>query len=205
MFPHAEQHVSSAMTGNAQTARRRCLPRWSSALVCPLGCPLRACRVGLAGGPVRARAGWAAPTLGRAKQRHGGVLLIVAALASYGVAINLARPLQQRNGALPVVWRALAGSARAHGASGLCQGCSTPCWTVRWPRLCMLALGYAWHRLSPTCWSRSPPAESAQRARRRRRSSCRRWRWCLGSWCATKRSPRLPCLVGRCASQERGW
>jgi drug/metabolite transporter (DMT)-like permease len=31
----------------------------------------------------------------------------VMALVSYGVAINLARPLQQRNGALPVVWRAL--------------------------------------------------------------------------------------------------
>lgn len=30
------------------------------------------------------------------------------ALVSYGFAINLARPLQQRNGALPVVWNALA-------------------------------------------------------------------------------------------------
>jgi drug/metabolite transporter (DMT)-like permease len=36
-----------------------------------------------------------------------GILLIVAALVSYGVAVNLARPLQQRNGALPVIWRAL--------------------------------------------------------------------------------------------------
>jgi drug/metabolite transporter (DMT)-like permease len=36
-----------------------------------------------------------------------GVLLIVAALISYGVAVNLARPLQQRNGALPVIWHAL--------------------------------------------------------------------------------------------------
>jgi drug/metabolite transporter (DMT)-like permease len=35
------------------------------------------------------------------------VLLIVAALVSYGVAYNLARPLQQRSGALPVVWRGL--------------------------------------------------------------------------------------------------
>src|SRR5205823_1076097 len=37
-----------------------------------------------------------------------GVVLILAALVSYGFAINLARPLQQRNGALPVVWRAQA-------------------------------------------------------------------------------------------------
>ena len=36
-----------------------------------------------------------------------GVALIAVALVSYGIAINLARPLQQRNGALPVVWRAL--------------------------------------------------------------------------------------------------
>jgi drug/metabolite transporter (DMT)-like permease len=33
--------------------------------------------------------------------------IILVALVSYGFAINLARPLQQRNGALPVVWRAL--------------------------------------------------------------------------------------------------
>jgi hypothetical protein len=36
------------------------------------------------------------------------VLLILAALASYGVALNLARPLQIRYGALPVIWRAQA-------------------------------------------------------------------------------------------------
>jgi len=33
--------------------------------------------------------------------------MILAALASYGVAFNLTGPLQQRNGALPVIWRAL--------------------------------------------------------------------------------------------------
>jgi drug/metabolite transporter (DMT)-like permease len=32
--------------------------------------------------------------------------MIMAALVSYGFALNLARPLQQRNGALPVIWRA---------------------------------------------------------------------------------------------------
>jgi drug/metabolite transporter (DMT)-like permease len=36
-----------------------------------------------------------------------GVLLIVAALVSYGFAYSLSGPLQQRNGALPVIWRAL--------------------------------------------------------------------------------------------------
>ena len=36
-----------------------------------------------------------------------GVLLILAALVSYGFAYSLSGPLQQRNGALPVIWRAL--------------------------------------------------------------------------------------------------
>ena len=33
--------------------------------------------------------------------------MILAALVSYAVAYSLARPLQQRNGALPIIWRAL--------------------------------------------------------------------------------------------------
>ena len=37
-----------------------------------------------------------------------GVLFILAALVSYGFALNIARPIQQRNGALPVIWRAQA-------------------------------------------------------------------------------------------------
>jgi drug/metabolite transporter (DMT)-like permease len=37
-----------------------------------------------------------------------GVLLILAALVSYGFALNIARPIQQRQGALPVIWRAQA-------------------------------------------------------------------------------------------------
>jgi drug/metabolite transporter (DMT)-like permease len=44
---------------------------------------------------------------GVSPQQARSVLLIVAALMSYGIAVNLARPLQQRNGALPVIWRAL--------------------------------------------------------------------------------------------------
>jgi drug/metabolite transporter (DMT)-like permease len=43
---------------------------------------------------------------GRAGQTLG-VLLILAALVSCGFAYSLSGPLQQRNGALPVIWRAL--------------------------------------------------------------------------------------------------
>jgi drug/metabolite transporter (DMT)-like permease len=49
----------------------------------------------------------AVPAIGEGRDSSSGVLLIIAALASYGVAINLARPLQLRNGALPTMWRAL--------------------------------------------------------------------------------------------------
>jgi drug/metabolite transporter (DMT)-like permease len=48
------------------------------------------------------------PSLHEGRNSVDGVLLILAALVSYGFAINLARPLQQRNGALPVIWRAQA-------------------------------------------------------------------------------------------------
>ena len=46
------------------------------------------------------------PTLGQGRSTTLGVLLILAALVSYGFALNIARPVQQRAGALPVIWRA---------------------------------------------------------------------------------------------------
>jgi drug/metabolite transporter (DMT)-like permease len=58
---------------------------------------------------------------------------------SYGFAINIARPLQQRNGALPVIWRAQA------VALGLTLPLGLPdLLAARWttgPLLSMLALG----------------------------------------------------------------
>ena len=108
MFPFAEQHVSSALTGmlNGSTpifaaivaglvARR--LP--SRAMVIGLG-------VGVAGACVMALPGITPEAA--AEGQTTGVWMILAALVSYGVAINLAGPLQQRNGALPVIWRAQA-------------------------------------------------------------------------------------------------
>jgi drug/metabolite transporter (DMT)-like permease len=105
MFPYAEQHVSSALTGMlnggvplfiaivaAGMARR-----WPSRDIA-LGLA-----VGLAGGVLMGL-----PTLGQGRSSVVGVLLILAALVSYGFALNIARPVQQRNGALPVIWRAQA-------------------------------------------------------------------------------------------------
>ncbi len=49
----------------------------------------------------------AAPSLGQGRSSTIGVALVLCALIFYGFAINLARPLQQRNGALSVIWRAV--------------------------------------------------------------------------------------------------
>jgi drug/metabolite transporter (DMT)-like permease len=136
MFPHAEQHVSSAMTGMLNGAT----PLFATVVAALVArrLPSPAVVVGLAVGLFGAML-VAAPTLGEGQSSVTGVLLIVAALASYGVAINLARPLQQRNGALPVVWRALAVALVLTAPLGL-PGLLDARWTVR-AALCMLALG----------------------------------------------------------------
>jgi drug/metabolite transporter (DMT)-like permease len=105
MFPFAEQHVSSALTGMLNGAvplfvaivAAGIARRWPSRGIA-LGLA-----VGLAGGVLMAL-----PTIGQGRSTALGVLLILAALVSYGFALNVARPVQQRNGALPVIWRAQA-------------------------------------------------------------------------------------------------
>jgi len=136
MFPHAEQHVSSAMTGMLNGAT----PLFATAVAALLArrLPSRAVVVGLAVGLLGALL-VAAPTLGEGQSSTMSVLLIVAALVSYGVAINLARPLQQRNGALPVIWRALAVALVLTAPLGL-PALFHAQWTLR-AALSMLALG----------------------------------------------------------------
>jgi drug/metabolite transporter (DMT)-like permease len=46
------------------------------------------------------------PSLGGAHATAAGAGLVIAATMLYGVAFNIAGPLQQRHGALPVIWRA---------------------------------------------------------------------------------------------------
>jgi drug/metabolite transporter (DMT)-like permease len=57
--------------------------------------------VGLAGAVLMAL-----PTVHEGRSSLAGVVMILAALLSYGFALNLAGPLQQRHGALPIIWRA---------------------------------------------------------------------------------------------------
>lgn len=105
MFPYAERHVSSALTGMLNGA----VPLFVAIVAAGIArrWPSRGIAVGLAVGLAGAVL-MGLPTLGQGRSTALGVLLILAALVSYGFALNVARPVQQRNGALPVIWRAQA-------------------------------------------------------------------------------------------------
>jgi drug/metabolite transporter (DMT)-like permease len=105
MFPFAEQRVSSALTGMLNGAT----PLFVAVVAAALArrAPPSGVRVGLAVGLAGVvLVAW--PALGEGRSSLDGVLMILAALASYGFALNLARPLQMRYGALPVILRAQA-------------------------------------------------------------------------------------------------
>ena len=105
MFPYAERHVSSALTGMLNGA----VPLFIAIVAAGIArqWPTRSISlglaVGLAGGMLMGL-----PAIGQGRSTVIGVLLILAALVSYGFALNIARPVQLRNGALPVIWRAQA-------------------------------------------------------------------------------------------------
>ena len=136
MFPFAEQHVSSALTGMLNGATPL-----SVAVVAALlarRAPSRGILAGLAVG-LLGTALVALPTMGDGHSSTLGVLMILAAVTSYGFALNLARPLQQRHGALPVIWRAQAVAVVLTAPLGIPDVLA-----ARWslgPVLALLALG----------------------------------------------------------------
>jgi drug/metabolite transporter (DMT)-like permease len=103
MFPYAEQRVSSALTGMLNGAN----PLFTVIVAAAIArrAPSRRVMTGIAVGMFGAIL-MALPTLGEGHSSVAGVVMIMAALVSYGFALNIASPLQQRNGALPVIWRA---------------------------------------------------------------------------------------------------
>jgi drug/metabolite transporter (DMT)-like permease len=103
MFPFAEQHVSSALTGMLNGAN----PLFTAIVAAAIArrAPARRVLAGVAVGMGGAML-MALPTIGEGHSSAVGIGMIMAALVSYGFALNIARPLQQRNGALPVIWRA---------------------------------------------------------------------------------------------------
>jgi drug/metabolite transporter (DMT)-like permease len=136
MFPFAEQHVSSALAGmlNGATPLFAAIVASLLARRAPSRGIVVGLIVGLAGGVLIAL-----PSVGEGHSSRTGVLLILAALVCYGVSINLARPLQQRNGALPVIWRALGVSVILTAPLGA-PALARAQWSTA-PLLSMLALG----------------------------------------------------------------
>ncbi|HEY0142090.1 MAG TPA: DMT family transporter [Thermoanaerobaculia bacterium] len=103
MFPFAEERVSSALTGMLNAA----IPLFVALVtaVSDRRLPSRAISVGLGVGLAGAIL-IALPSMGEGESSMIGVMLILAALVAYGFALTIAKPLQQRNGVLPVIWRA---------------------------------------------------------------------------------------------------
>ena len=135
MFPFAEQHVSSALTGMLNGATPLFVAVVASLLAHQL--PERGVITGLVvgfGGAVV----MALPAMSGGNSAFG-VGLILAALVSYGIALNIARPLQQRNGAIPVIWRALAVALILTAPLGLPEVLKGD-WSLR-PIIALLCLG----------------------------------------------------------------
>lgn len=140
MFPFAEQHVSSALTGmlNGATPIFAAIVAGFVARRLPSRAMLVGLAVGVAGAVVIALPTIAPGGVADAGQKTG-VVMILAALISYGFAINLAGPLQKRNGALPVIWRAQAVAVLLTAPLGLPAALNGH-WSLR-PAAALLALG----------------------------------------------------------------
>jgi drug/metabolite transporter (DMT)-like permease len=138
MFPYAEQHVSSALAGMLNGA----VPLFVAAVAGLLSrrLPPRTIQVGLAVGFLGAiLVALPGMTSKGPEEQAIGVLLILAALVSYGFAYSLSGPLQQRNGALPVVWRALGVAVVLTAPLGV-PSVLAGHWSM-WPAASLIALG----------------------------------------------------------------
>jgi drug/metabolite transporter (DMT)-like permease len=105
LFPIAEQHINSSVTGLLNGAT----PIFAASVAAVLlrqrarGALLAGIIVGFVGIVLIS-----APSLNDGASEAQGVLLVLAATFCYGFAVNLAAPLQQRYGSLPLMSRMLA-------------------------------------------------------------------------------------------------
>jgi drug/metabolite transporter (DMT)-like permease len=105
LFPLAEQRVSSSVTGMLNGAN----PIFTAIIAAviarslPPGRQLLGLAIGLGGVVLIAVPSWS-----EGSSSAGGVLMIFAALVCYGIALNIAGPVQRQLGSLPVIGRALA-------------------------------------------------------------------------------------------------
>ena len=136
LFPFAEQHVSSALTGMLNGAN----PLFTAVIAAAIA--RRALPRRVAAGLAIGMAGTILMAFPASREGHSsaaGIGMILAAIVSYGFALNIARPLQQRNGALPVIWRAQMVALLLTAPLGL-PDLVTARWTPG-PLVAMLALG----------------------------------------------------------------
>ena len=105
LFPLAELWISSGLTGLINGS----LPIFATAIGALMlrRAPGRSQTIGLAVGFIGIVA-IAAPSLSRGSSEALGVVLLLIAVICYGFAVNIAAPLTQRYGALPVMARMLA-------------------------------------------------------------------------------------------------
>jgi drug/metabolite transporter (DMT)-like permease len=107
LFALAEQRVSSSVTGMLNGAN----PIFTAIVaalflrVVPPGRQVVGLLIGLAGVTLIALPSWS-----EGSSSATGVVMILAALTCYGVALNVAGPLQRKLGSLPVIGRALPGA-----------------------------------------------------------------------------------------------
>lgn len=105
LFPLVEERISSGLTGLINGA----LPIFAGAIGSLMlrRAPGRAQSIGLAVGFVGVVA-IALPSMSEGSSEAAGVLMALLAILCYGLAINIAAPLTQRYGSLPVMARMLA-------------------------------------------------------------------------------------------------
>ncbi|MEM7324173.1 MAG: DMT family transporter [Actinomycetota bacterium] len=105
LFPLAQEHINSALTGLLNGATPIFVAVVGTALtgLRPKGLVLAGLVLGFVGVVVLSL-----PSLGDGSSQAGGVLLVVAATVCYGLAINLAAPLQRRYGAVTLMSAVLA-------------------------------------------------------------------------------------------------
>ena len=105
LFPLAQRWISSGLTGLLNGA----LPIFATSVGAIMlhRLPGRAQAIGLVVG-IAGVGAIAAPSLAERSNEALGVALVLAAVSCYGVAINIAAPLTQRYGSLPVMARMLA-------------------------------------------------------------------------------------------------
>jgi drug/metabolite transporter (DMT)-like permease len=105
LFPIAQQYINSAITGMLNGA----MPIFAAVIAVLMlrRLPRRTTLVGLAIGFLGVVA-ISAPSVARGGSETLGVALVILATACYGLAVNIAAPIQQRYGSIPVIARILA-------------------------------------------------------------------------------------------------